>query len=411
MKIKYGNGYSMSTYYLNSGCNSKPTISTNAISNATYYSFLNLDIIASSSIGLSQVAGVLIKDGKPYSQYIGFSENVSGTSFSNSYSIDITSIPEGSYRFDLFAKDTSEQQSDSFKYYFTKGDTTINLSDYNPNWSGSIEFLDTNNNKLAVPSNAKIRITPEVEQTDNWGGIVIPINSDGTWATTTLRIDPSHYTSSLKYQFVIFNDSNNDGFWNLGEDTYGGFMENNPSISTVNYFNNQVIKTVKVTGYYSGYYTFTDSLNQPSWVVDSWGSCSGSCGINNATQTRDVYCKSSYYNTLSDSFCNASSKPPSSQSCTSCYDNVDTSTPKITSLSPTKTDLDKSTSFTINGENLPSTIALSLEDGECKSVYFYGSWAKIICTPRKSGLKRFYVGEYSGGPAIEGSLNLYVDVQ
>ena len=57
------------------------------------------------------------------------------------------------------------------------------------------------------------------------------------------------------------------------------------------------------------------SVNFNNWNESPWNSCSGSCGTNNATETREVSCKSFTGEILSDSYCEGS-KPITSQACT-----------------------------------------------------------------------------------------------
>jgi uncharacterized protein (TIGR02145 family) len=86
-------------------------------------------------------------------------------------------------------------------------------------------------------------------------------------------------------------------------------------------------------------------------------------------------------------------------------------TPKITSLSPTSANLNEVVTFTVLGENIPSTVAMSLSDAECESVnYISSSKATISCTPKASGVKAFIVATKSGGEAINSDIALEVDV-
>jgi len=123
---------------------------------------------------------------------------------------------------------------------------TLSSEAYNPHWSGRIEFVDDDNNILPIPANAKIRITPDVEQVEgSWGGIHIDINDDGTWATSSYVIDPDHYTSEHMYQFAIYDDANGNNQWDASEMVYGGFTQNNPSTARIEDFN---AKTITVRG-------------------------------------------------------------------------------------------------------------------------------------------------------------------
>jgi hypothetical protein len=86
-------------------------------------------------------------------------------------------------------------------------------------------------------------------------------------------------------------------------------------------------------------------------------------------------------------------------------------TPKITLFSPTIANEDESTTFIIDGENLPQTIAMSLQDGECDDVnYTSSSRASITCIPRADGIKAFYVAKSSGGEAIQSDVDLNVTI-
>ncbi len=123
---------------------------------------------------------------------------------------------------------------------------TLSSETYNPHWSGRIEFLDDDNNTLPIPENAKIRITPDVEQVDgSWGGIQVDINNDGTWATSSYMIDPDHYSSGHTYQFIVYDDANQNNMSDSNEEIYGGFIQNNPSTARIENFN---AKTITIWG-------------------------------------------------------------------------------------------------------------------------------------------------------------------
>ncbi len=84
---------------------------------------------------------------------------------------------------------------------------------------------------------------------------------------------------------------------------------------------------------------------------------------------------------------------------------------KITSLNPKEAKLNKEVTFTILGENLPQTIAMALQDGECeKAVYVSSSKATIVCTPKALGKKDFYVAEKSHGDSIQSDVVLKVNI-
>ena len=77
----------------------------------------------------------------------------------------------------------------------------------------------------------------------------------------------------------------------------------------------------------------------------------------------------------------------------------------VSSVSPTQATKDQSVTFELIGSNLPSTIAMSLQDGECGSPYNVSiTRAYIDCTPRATGNKLFYVALQEGDPVpISGS--------
>ena len=89
--------------------------------------------------------------------------------------------------------------------------------------------------------------------------------------------------------------------------------------------------------------------------------------------------------------------------------------PKVTSVSPTSATQGVSTTFTVTGTDLPTTIALALHgsvEGSCGSVtYIDSTSAKVNCTPSDLGRVRFYVAKVSKGEAINGSENLHVTVK
>ncbi|NWH06988.1 hypothetical protein, partial [Desulfobacter latus] len=86
----------------------------------------------------------------------------------------------------------------------------------------------------------------------------------------------------------------------------------------------------------------------------------------------------------------------------------------VNSVSPTSATSGVSTTFTVTGSNLPSTIAMSLAgslEDSCSTPFNVTSTsAQITCTPSITGSQRFYVAKVSQGEAISGSKNLYVTV-
>lgn len=93
---------------------------------------------------------------------------------------------------------------------------------------------------------------------------------------------------------------------------------------------------------------------------------------------------------------------------------ADSLTSKITSFSPTIAIQNEETTFTIIGENLPDTIAMSLQGSvgdSCNFVSKSSTQVKMSCIPYTTGLMNFYVAKESGGDAIESDVSLKVNVQ
>ena len=68
----------------------------------------------------------------------------------------------------------------------------------------------------------------------------------------------------------------------------------------------------------------TVTVNTPitySWTHGEWGACEGSCGTDNAVQTRTVTCQASNNQTVADNIC-TTTKPTNTQSCTASQCNV-----------------------------------------------------------------------------------------
>jgi len=84
--------------------------------------------------------------------------------------------------------------------------------------------------------------------------------------------------------------------------------------------------------------------------------------------------------------------------------------PSVSSVSPASATAGISTSFTVYGNNLPSTTKLSLYGASCGSTSVSSSSARITCTPSTTGSVRMYAAKQSGGAAINGSTSLYVNV-
>ena len=90
--------------------------------------------------------------------------------------------------------------------------------------------------------------------------------------------------------------------------------------------------------------------------------------------------------------------------------NVKDSTPKVTSVSPTKATLNQKTTFTIRGRNLTSSTAFYVP--ECKSMRSLGgnsTYRQFSCTPSyTAGRKRSEVKDKSGGKVLK---TTYIEVK
>ncbi len=89
---------------------------------------------------------------------------------------------------------------------------------------------------------------------------------------------------------------------------------------------------------------------------------------------------------------------------------VDYTPPIVTGVTPTMALIDTPTIFTVTGSDFPSSLALSLQDGECGTPVVEEDRAFVECTPKASGQKRFYVAIRSGGDGVYGQDDLYVGI-
>ncbi len=147
-----------------------------------------------------------------------------------------------------------------------------------------------------------------------------------------------------------------------------------------------------------------------SWELGAWGECSGECGTNQATQTRDVTCKNSDGATVDESMC-TQPKPNSTQTCTASQCPADMAV--ISNFYPTTATQNQETLFTVEGSNLPDTIAMSLEgsaENSCTMKSHSSTQATISCVPLATGDRHFYVAKESHGEAIQSDVDLIVHV-
>ncbi len=86
--------------------------------------------------------------------------------------------------------------------------------------------------------------------------------------------------------------------------------------------------------------------------------------------------------------------------------------PTIFSAEPSFMVKERQGSVLVSGVNLPSDLAMSLQDAECYPavVNAEGTLASMICTPKAAGKKRLYVAVKSGSEGVLGQENLYVNV-
>ena len=87
---------------------------------------------------------------------------------------------------------------------------------------GQITFVDENNDTIAMPTDAGIRITSNVDMdNDNWGRFEAPIDSNGSFSITRSLLENT-YDENNTFQVVVFkNHINTSEFnWDCGEDTY-----------------------------------------------------------------------------------------------------------------------------------------------------------------------------------------------
>ena len=86
---------------------------------------------------------------------------------------------------------------------------------------------------------------------------------------------------------------------------------------------------------------------------------------------------------------------------------------EVTGLTPLSAIKGENTTFTLSGEHLPNSIAMSLAGSEsCSSVYEVTSTqVKIDCIANITGLQRFYIKNKSGGIFLRGSEDISVDVR
>jgi ribosomal protein L9 len=93
---------------------------------------------------------------------------------------------------------------------------------------------------------------------------------------------------------------------------------------------------------------------------------------------------------------------------------VEEAPPEVTRVSPTTAIAGEKKNFTIYGSNLPTTIVGNIHGSQTHCSYVSGSGSSVTLkcdVPDSSGNKRFYLKEVSGGDVIDGSENIYIQVE
>lgn len=86
-------------------------------------------------------------------------------------------------------------------------------------FSGQVNFVNSAGTGVAVPTDAKVALTADHHY--DGGRICLDINDDGSFSGTGyLTVD---FSSASNIEYQIFHDTNNDGNWSQGEDSYFGF--------------------------------------------------------------------------------------------------------------------------------------------------------------------------------------------
>jgi len=93
--------------------------------------------------------------------------------------------------------------------------------------AGKISFEDSEGNKLDIPSETKIRITPQDYQVDgDWRGVNCIVSSDGSFGERCYIDNDVNITNMLDAlesntsQIVVYNDENNNIHWDSDEAKY-----------------------------------------------------------------------------------------------------------------------------------------------------------------------------------------------
>ncbi len=209
-----------------------------------------------------------------------------------------------------------ENNEDITTFYFSKNDANhapfnndCNDEDDDNNGvlvkdlvSGHIDFKDNENKTISVPNDAWIRIVPKIWQNgNNWNGPKCKINSSGNFGSECyvhkdLSMIRSAFTSSEKYQVVIYKETTNNHQWNKEESSYfhlGNEVEYEAWSNFSTYKSSEVATESKFTrlNFNGSTHTGTSYSSSPwSCVKDSttklvWEVKTKSSGIHNKDNT------------------------------------------------------------------------------------------------------------------------------
>jgi hypothetical protein len=134
-----------------------------------------------------------------------------------------------------------EENGDITTFYYSKDDALNSPADdcdgdddklVNDLVSGNVTFKDSNDNTLAVPADAWVRITPEKYQVDgNWNGINCKVNASGSFGEECYLEGDEAEINEIKdvfkqdnttYQIVVYKNhiEPSKHHWDCGEDVY-----------------------------------------------------------------------------------------------------------------------------------------------------------------------------------------------
>ncbi len=88
--------------------------------------------------------------------------------------------------------------------------------------------------------------------------------------------------------------------------------------------------------------------------------------------------------------------------------NVSSAAPTVSSVTPSTGTVGQVQNYTVNGSNLPSTLAFTIADADgCNQVSYSSTRTVFRCTPQAAGSKQYIVKDYSGGTSLKyGTINV-----